>query len=180
MPQTDRELVTLLLGREPMGEFTVVVRRDDGSPVVLSNQPLLDTGRPMPTRFWLADSALNRAIGQLESTGAVNRAEREIPAEAIAATHSAAESERDTHLSPDHSGPRPSGGVGGTRMGVKCLHAHYANLLAGAQDVVGQWTHEQLCLMGQEFDPSQGGIVTKLARQQRSHGAQHDDEGSHS
>jgi hypothetical protein len=27
---------------------------------------------------------------------------------------------------------------------VKCLHAHYANLLAGADDPVGRWTTEQL------------------------------------
>jgi hypothetical protein len=34
--------------------------------------------------------------------------------------------------------------VGGTREGVKCLHAHYANFLAGADDPVGRWTAEQL------------------------------------
>jgi hypothetical protein len=31
-----------------------------------------------------------------------------------------------------------SGGVGGTRIGVKCLHAHLANYLVCAQDPVGQ------------------------------------------
>ena len=39
----------------------------------------------------------------------------------------------------DHAGPRPSGGVGGTRTGVKCLHAHYAWHLAGGDDPVGRW-----------------------------------------
>ena len=34
--------------------------------------------------------------------------------------------------------------VGGTRTGVKCLHAHYANLLAGADDPVGRWTAARL------------------------------------
>ena len=29
------------------------------------------------------------------------------------------------------------GGVGGTRVGVKCLHAHLANYLAGFEDPVG-------------------------------------------
>jgi len=32
----------------------------------------------------------------------------------------------------------PRGGVGGTRVGVKCLHAHLANYLAGNDDPVGQ------------------------------------------
>lgn len=165
---TDRELVALLIGREPMGAFDVVVRRDDGSPVVLANQPLLDTGRPMPTRFWLADRALNKAIGQLESTGAVNRAEREIPADQIAATHAAAEAEREALIDPDHVGPRPSGGVGGTRLGVKCLHAHYANFLAGAPDVVGQWVEKQLVETGTAFDSTNEGIVSDLARQAKA------------
>lgn len=151
-----------------MGAFDVVVRRDDGSPVVLANQPLLDTGRPMPTRFWLADRTLNKVIGQLESTGAVNRAEREIPAASIAATHAAAEAERDALIASDYEGPRPSGGVGGTRMGVKCLHAHYASHLAGADDVVGRWVHDQLVEAGTAFDPSQDGIVSELARQAKA------------
>ena len=43
-----------------------------------------------------------------------------------------------------HSGPTPFGGVGGTREGVKCLHAHYAHWLAGADDPVGEWVHAQL------------------------------------
>jgi hypothetical protein len=38
----------------------------------------------------------------------------------------------------------PFGGVGGTRVGVKCLHAHYAWFLAGGDDPVGRWVHERL------------------------------------
>jgi exopolyphosphatase/guanosine-5'-triphosphate,3'-diphosphate pyrophosphatase len=36
------------------------------------------------------------------------------------------------------------GGVGGTRRGVKCLHAHYAFHLAGFPDPVGAWTAERV------------------------------------
>ena len=36
------------------------------------------------------------------------------------------------------------GGVGGTRRGVKCLHAHYAFHLAGGDDPVGAWVAEQV------------------------------------
>ena len=38
----------------------------------------------------------------------------------------------------------PFGGVGGTRIGVKCLHAHVAYTLAGGDDPVGQWTLDQI------------------------------------
>jgi hypothetical protein len=34
--------------------------------------------------------------------------------------------------------------VGGTRQGVKCLHAHYAWFLAGGDDPVGRWVAGQL------------------------------------
>src|SRR5206468_13085078 len=34
--------------------------------------------------------------------------------------------------------------VGGTRRGIKCLHAHYANHIAGGDDVVGRWVAERI------------------------------------
>ncbi len=52
--------------------------------------------------------------------------------------------ERDVAIPPAYSGPRPSGGVGGTRHGVKCLHSHYAWYLAGGDDPVGRWVEAQL------------------------------------
>ena len=39
---------------------------------------------------------------------------------------------------------RSWGGVGGTRVGVKCLHAHYAYFLAGGDDPVGRWVEARL------------------------------------
>ena len=36
------------------------------------------------------------------------------------------------------------GGVGGTRQGIKCLHAHYANYLSGGDDFVGRWAAERI------------------------------------
>lgn len=157
---TDLEVVTELLGRPPMGSFDVLVRRTDGSPVVLGNEPLLDDGRPMPTRYWLCDRALNKAIGRIESEGAVDRVEAELGPDVIAEIHETHRAERDARIPSDHDGPRPSGGVGGTRVGVKCLHAHYANLLAGNDDAIGRWTHDRLVEIGAAFDPDEPGILT--------------------
>ena len=52
--------------------------------------------------------------------------------------------ERDRLIEPDQPGPRPSGGVGGTRVGVKCLHAHLAWWLVGGNDPVGAWVAERI------------------------------------
>jgi len=140
----DRAAVAGLLGREPQGAFVVVVRDELGAPVVIRNAPLLDDGTPMPTRYWLVSPALNAAVGRLEAAGGVRRAEREVPAGALADAHLRYAAERDAALPPGHAGPAPSGGVGGTRQGVKCLHAHYAWHLAGGDDPVGRWVAAQL------------------------------------
>ena len=140
----ERARVTELLGRAPMGDYEVVVRRADGDPVVLRNAPLLPDGTPMPTLYWLCDPALRSAIGTLESEGGVRAAEDELGVEVIARAHAVYAAERDRSMPVDHLGPVPSGGVGGTRQGLKCLHAHYAHWLAGGDDPVGAWTHRNL------------------------------------
>lgn len=149
---TDHDAVATLLGREPQAGFEVVVRGADGQPVVIRNEPLLDDGTPMPTRYWLVDPAIRRAIGTLESNGGVRQAEAAVDREALAVAHERYAAERDALLPPDHEGARPSGGVGGTRTGVKCLHAHYAWFLAGGQDPVGHWVDEQLRMAGSVGD----------------------------
>ena len=142
----DIEAVTELLGRRPQGRFTVAVRGDDGGPVVLRNHPVLDDGRPMPTLYWLCGARESMLVGRLESMKGVRRAEEELGLEVIAAAHDRYREERDAELQqagvqPEH---RPTGGVGGTRVGVKCLHAHYGWWLAGGDDPVGQWVADHL------------------------------------
>ena len=112
--------------------------------MVIRNAPLLDDGTPMPTRYWLVGEPERTAVSRLESSGAVRRAEAAIGLPAVSRAHERYAVERDAALSAAHSGPRPSGGVGGTRRGVKCLHAHYAWHLAGGDDPVGRWVSDRL------------------------------------
>jgi hypothetical protein len=144
--RTDIEAVARLLGREPAGEFEVVVRAEDGTPAVIANAPFLFDGTPMPTRYWLVDAHLREVVSRLESTGGVRQAEAALSMGAIEAAHRRYAEERDALIQPDRLGPRPSGGVGGTRRGVKCLHAHLAWWLTGADDPVGAWTAQQIGL----------------------------------
>ncbi|MET0909586.1 MAG: DUF501 domain-containing protein [Ilumatobacteraceae bacterium] len=140
----DRARVTELLGRSPRGPFDVVVRDVDGDPVVVRNAPFLEDGTPMPTRYYLVGADLVRDVSRIEAGGGVNRAEAELDPEAIAATHVRYAAERASAIPEDHVGPRPFGGVGGTRIGVKCLHAHVAHLLATGDDIVGRWTLDEI------------------------------------
>ncbi len=140
----DRVAVEALLGRVPQGEFEVVVRDSDGRPVVIRNEPLLVDGTPMPTRYWLVGADECRAVSRLESAGGVRRAAIEVPEEAVADAHRRYAVERDTALPDPDGSRRPSGGVAGTRVGLKCLHAHYAWHLAGGNDPVGRWVAQQI------------------------------------
>jgi uncharacterized protein len=140
----DLDAVRARLGREPTAPFDVVVRDSDGAPAVLRNAPFTRDGEPMPTRYWLLAPQLVRQVATLEAGGGVRRAESAVDRDALLAAHAAYAAERDAAIPADHAGPRPSGGVGGTRTGVKCLHAHYAWYLAGGNDPVGRWVAEQL------------------------------------
>jgi hypothetical protein len=112
--------------------------------VVIENEPFLRDGTPMPTRYWLVDPGLRARIGKLEASGGVREAERAVDAAALAECHRRYAAARDALIPTEWAGPRPSGGVGGTREGVKCLHAHLAWWMAGGEDPVGVWVAERL------------------------------------
>jgi hypothetical protein len=140
----DHGAVVHLLGREPRGGYEVVVRDEAGAPVVIRNLPLLADATPMPTLYWLVGEREKEAVSRLEAAGGVRQAEAEVDPEELAAAHARYAAERDARLPPGHHGPAPTGGVGGARRGVKCLHAHYAWRLAGGDDPVGRWVEERL------------------------------------
>lgn len=104
----------------------------------------------MPTRYWLCGHEIREAVSRLEAAGGVREAEGAVDPEELAAAHRRYAAERDAELPADHTGPRASGGVGGTRTGVKCLHAHYAWHLAGGDDPVGRWVADRLASLEAE------------------------------
>jgi hypothetical protein len=162
----DVAAVRALLGREPQGSFTVAARDADGRPSVIRNAPLLDDGTPMPTLYWLVSPEEIRRLGRLEAAGGVDAAEAAVDAIELADAHARYAAERDADVPVDHTGPRPYGGVGGTRTGVKCLHAHWAWHLAGGDDPVARWIEAQIA--GAEVDvPAHGIVVTVEADRTR-------------
>jgi hypothetical protein len=148
---SDHARVRELIGREPRGNYSVVVRDSHGDPVVLRNEPLLHDGTPMPTLYWLIGPHEVREVSRIEAEGGVNEVESIIGLERIADIHLRYAKERDADIPSNHTGPRPFGGVGGTRTGVKCLHAHFAWWLAGGDDAIGEWTALQLSARGVTF-----------------------------
>jgi exopolyphosphatase/guanosine-5'-triphosphate,3'-diphosphate pyrophosphatase len=105
----------------------------------------------MPTRYWLLGERETVIVGRLEASGGVNQAEADIGPIALEETHNRYAAERDAAIDPTHTGPRPFGGVGGTRIGVKCLHAHFGWWLAVGDDPVGQWVADKLLISRDDY-----------------------------
>ena len=141
---TDRAVVAIQIGRPPRSVIDVVARCHLSLPTVTAVPPHLDDGTPFPTRYWLTCPLAVRRIGRVEAQGGVRAAEQRIEDdERVRARHEAAmrryAAQRDALIDPDSEAPRPSGGVAGSRTGVKCLHAHYADWVAGNDNPTGQW-----------------------------------------
>jgi hypothetical protein len=111
----------------------------------------------MPTRYWLVGEPERTLVSRLESEGGVAAAEAATDADELNAAHARYAAERDAAVPADHVGPRPHGGVGGTAVGVKCLHAHFAWFLAGGDDPVGRWVLTRLDQLGYRPDVAQRG-----------------------
>lgn len=137
----DDAVVAAQIGRPLRSAAAVGLRCPLGLPVLVVVPPLLDDGTPFPTRYWLCCPLALRRVSRLESAGGVAAMERRAAADpAFAArlddAHRRYAAERDAGAPGE--GPGPSGGVGGARTGIKCLHAHYAHHAAGHDNPVGE------------------------------------------
>jgi len=140
----DRAVVAAQIGRIPRSRVDVVARCPLGLPAVTRVPPLLDDGTPFPTLYWLSCPLAVLRISRLESEGAITAMEERLARDPeLARRHEAAmeryRRDRDALLPPGHAGPAPRGGVAGATKGVKCLHAHAADALAGNDNPVGEW-----------------------------------------
>ncbi|HET9311445.1 MAG TPA: DUF501 domain-containing protein [Actinomycetota bacterium] len=141
----DLEAVREQLGREPTTPFVVVARCTGGHPLVIRNAPLDAHGDPFPTTYWLTCPDAVKAVSRVESDGAIGRLNDRLRIdigfrEAVEAAHASYARDR----AADVAEAGEWGGVAGTAMGIKCLHAHYAYRLAGGDDPVGAWTAEHV------------------------------------
>ncbi len=141
--ENDRRVVEVQIGRSLRTDVTVVSRCHLDLPVVVEVPPVLDDGTPFPTLYWLSCPLARTRIGRLESSGGVRRMDARanadpVFAEQLSMAHEAYRTTRDTRLPDDVQGPVPSGGVGGSGGGVKCLHAHYAHTRGGGDNPVGE------------------------------------------
>lgn len=138
----DPGIIEAQIGRPLRANSKTVSRCHLDLPVVVEVPPILDDGTPFPTLFWLTCPLATIRIGRLEGAGGVKRMEQKALADPdfgqrLAAAHDSYSDQRDA-LVPLGASPAPSGGVGGSAFGVKCLHAHYAHTRSGGANPVGE------------------------------------------
>ena len=79
--ERDSEVLALQIGR-PLRAASKVLRRCNlGLPIVAEVPPILDTGEPFPTRYWLTCPLAHRRIARLEGGGGVRAAQAKIDAD---------------------------------------------------------------------------------------------------
>lgn len=151
----DDVVVAVQIGRPLRAPADVVSRCPLGLPVVTRVPPILEDGTPFPTLYWLSCPLAVTRIGRLEGAGGVKTIEWKAGASpefgaALEAAHRRYERQRSALL-PEGAAPVPTGGVAGARVGVKCLHAHYADRRAGNDnpvgDLVAPWVEPLDCTM---------------------------------
>jgi exopolyphosphatase/guanosine-5'-triphosphate,3'-diphosphate pyrophosphatase len=157
---SDLSIVREQLGREPTVSFTVVARCPGGHPLVIRNAPVDGDGHPFPTLFWLTCPVAVKAAARLEAEGWIgrwnSRAEKDdLLATALATAHEEYARERSRGFPQTLAW----GGVGGAARGVKCLHAHYANHVAGGRDPIGAWVAGEIEPVHPQENPGRVGVV---------------------
>jgi exopolyphosphatase/guanosine-5'-triphosphate,3'-diphosphate pyrophosphatase len=157
---SDLSIVREQLGREPTVPFTVVARCPGGHPLVIRNAPVDRDGHPFPTLFWLTCPVAVKAAARLEAEGWVGRwnarsAKDDLLATALATAHEGYARERSRGFPQALA----QGGVGGAARGVKCLHAHYANHVAGGRDPIGAWVAGEIEPVHPDQRPGRVGVV---------------------
>jgi hypothetical protein len=115
--------------------------------------PILDDGTPFPTTHWLTCPLAVTRISRLEADGGVKDAAELIASDpdVAAAWEGAMEryrSARDAMVPPDWTGPTPTGGIAGSKGGVKCLHAQYGDTAAGNPNPIGEIVAERIEPLG--------------------------------
>ncbi|MGH8914990.1 MAG: DUF501 domain-containing protein [Acidimicrobiia bacterium] len=162
----DRRVVETQIGRPLRADSTPVSRCHLDLPVVVQVPPILDDGTPFPTLYWLTCPLATGRIGRLEGSGGIKRLEQKAEVDPdfgrrLDEANAAYEEARDA-LVPGDASPAPSGGVGGTTTGIKCLHAHYAHTRGGGENPVGELVRDWIepldctepCVLGGEKNPA--------------------------
>ena len=139
------EIIRRQLGREPQGLAGIAVENEQGVPLVLQMNTLVDD-KPFPTLFWLSSKDIYQAIAEIETAGGVKALEQELLDDEVFLAEHLADQQRYVDLrwaaTPESTRQRieelgfsplyKKYGIGGISQWdkIRCLHMQYAYHLA--------------------------------------------------
>ncbi len=137
----EKKTVEAQLDRSVRSDINVTTKCHFNLPVVIKVPPNLDDGTPFPTSYWLTCPMYNKKVGSLESHGMIKELDKQLKEnkklyELWNERQDSYKEERDSENKGDQI--VPSGGVGGAKESIKCLHAHLADELATEKNAVGK------------------------------------------
>lgn len=154
------EIIRQQLGREPRGLAGIAVQNEQGVPLVLKMDALVDD-KPFPTLFWLSSKDIYQAIAEIETAGTVKLLEQELQDNQVLREAHLADQQRYVDLRwatvSDEQKDRieklgftplySKYGIGGISQWdkIRCLHMQYAYHLAEGS-AVGQILDERFDL----------------------------------
>lgn len=146
----DLAIIRQQLGRQPRGIADIVVRSENGIPLVLQMRSLVDD-QPFPTLYWLCSKDLRKAVGRIEGRGWVKTIEHQLQVDTGLRLAYLKDQQRYVALRwqvmhPDDrqritaKGLSPlfdSYGIGGIKQWdkVRCLHMQYAHHLVDSNQI---------------------------------------------
>ncbi len=133
----DLAVIERQLGRPPRGVVAVSARCPYGRPAVVRQSSYLEGGEPFPTTYYLTCPAAVAAVSAVEDEGGVDRYERLVASDDVAAASYRWGAERQRQIREPAAAMLDGGasletGIAGCHDdgAVKCLHAHAAFALA--------------------------------------------------
>ncbi len=145
----DVGVVAWQLGRVPRGRWRCVARCSFGYPTCIATAPVMETGAPFPTLYYLTCPHLMAEVAELESRGVADRWRQALAGDPALASGVRDADETYRRARAREGGgidPTPDVGIAGQRdpLAVKCLHAHVAAYLGGIADPIGAATVDEV------------------------------------
>lgn len=158
----DKKIIEYQLGREAENLGGIVKYCPYNKPALLLTLPYNDSGGVFPTTYWLSCPYLVKEVSRLEDQGLIStltlrlKSDEKFRKELEKAHLAYAEKRRSLLGAKDikileENNPGilkvlTLSGVGGIRdkMGIKCLHTHLADFLAGGLNPVGKFVWKEL------------------------------------
>jgi len=150
----EKKIVEVQLDRKLRSDVFISSKCHFNLPATIKVPPNLDDGTPFPTTYWLTCPMYNKKIGSLESQGLIGKLDNELSNNTKLnrewkERQKSYQKERENYQDKSNK-LIATGGVGGAKESIKCLHSHTADELSTGKNPIGKIVIETIGLFNCE------------------------------